>query len=188
MSRQPYVEALALSGCRQQISALYVESGHDVGMSATWARVTWIAVLTLAVTGCSGGQPPGNPDPGNVLLHAMSASPILSHRAPGSTSVIKNLLPAQYRSTAFQGSGWDGPAVTLQFRSAAPVLTVYRFYADAAKADGWRTQSSGHLHVPDRWTKSLLGAPAILMVADLGLPGRQGLRYEVTLSAGPAPR
>ena len=89
----------------------------------------------------------------------------------GATIVKLTRTPARYRKPGFEGGGWDGPGVSLMFKSSAPPADVYRFYDRRADAAGWRATASGALGLTDRWTKTYAdGAAAYLSLALLTRP------------------
>jgi hypothetical protein len=87
----------------------------------------------------------------------------------GATAASTVKKPARRRDTAFQGSGWEGPAVVQTFAAPGPPAGVYRFYAKAARGAGWRATASGALGLTDRWAKTYPdGAAATLVLSRLG--------------------
>lgn len=97
--------------------------------------VLWLVAAIALVAACAGAGP--SPDPGNRLLHGLAADPVFARLPPGAVRTSWQEQPAQYRSSWFEGGGWDGPAVILTFTSAQQADEVYRFYAERAAAAGW---------------------------------------------------
>ena len=105
---------------------------------------------------------------------------------PGATTVKRTRTPARYRQPAFQTGGWDGPSVSLMFRSSSPPGSVYRFFGRRADAAGWHGIASGGLGFTDRWRKMYPdGATAYLSLSLLTPPATASRRL-YTLAGGVA--
>jgi hypothetical protein len=109
----------------------------------------------LVVTGCSlSGKPSGGGDPGNRRLHQLADDPIFSVLPPGAGRAEVKLTPARYEPVSFSGGGWHGPSVSRTFESSAEPISVFAFYGERAREEGWAAALAGSLHVTDRWRKS----------------------------------
>jgi hypothetical protein len=115
-----------------------------------------VAGITLMLTGCGwlSGKPPGRGDPGNRRLHQLAADPIFSSLPPGAEDGELTLIPASYRRSTFEPSGWNGPGVAKTFASSAPPVSVYEFYGERARVEGWTVVGIGSLHLPSTWRKA----------------------------------
>jgi len=115
-----------------------------------------VAGAAIALTGCFSlaGKPPGRGDPGNRRLHQLAADPIFGALPLGAEGAELKLIPASHRSSVFEPSGWNGPGVTRTFESSAPAISVYEFYGERVRAEGWTAVGVGSLHVPDTWRKT----------------------------------
>jgi hypothetical protein len=109
-------------------------------------------------------------DPGNHRLHQLANDPIFHALPPGATSSQLILSPSKYSGTAFQSQGWIWPGVQLTFTSGAPTRSVFVYYAEKAKADGWRpTNILPGLGVARSWEKTYQnGASATVGLLMLG--------------------
>lgn len=124
-------------------------------------RAVWVVLLLLGV-GALGWLvhralnplPAGNGDPGDRRLHQLSADPIFRALPPKATSPRITLSPAKVTATGLLARGWSGPGVTLSFESSAAPRSVFGYYREQARADGWRPQGVGALHVPVVWHKT----------------------------------
>ena len=126
-----------------------------VGTPRPLVLVGVIAGAALVLTACSlAGKPPGRGDPGNRRLHQLAADPIFGAVPPGAEAGELKLIPASYRSSVFEPSGWNGPSVIRTFVSSAPPISVYEFYGQRARDEGWTAALVGSLHVTDRWRKA----------------------------------
>src|SRR5258708_796230 len=126
-----------------------------------------LAATCAAAAACGGIGKPPNPDPGNRRLRALAADPVFARLPPGAVRTSWQENPAKYRSDVFEGSGWDGPSVTLTFTSSQSVLDVYRFYAERAHEAGcrpWQTLSNG---LTGSWLKHIAGGSSIMKPAPL---------------------
>lgn len=111
------------------------------------------AALVASACGSPGGKPPGG-DPGNRRLHQLAADPIFAALPPGAGQPELKLTPASYQRPGFFGGGWSGPGVTRTFESSAPAISVYEFYGERAREEGWSVVGIGSLHVPSTWHKA----------------------------------
>jgi len=108
--------------------------------------------------------------------------------APSGATIVKlTRTPARYRKPGFEGGGWDGPSVTLTFRSQAPPGQVYRFYIRRAEAAGWRATASGALGLTDRWQKTYPDRAAAYLSLSLLTPPSTASKRLYMLGGGVAP-
>src|SRR2546428_10803908 len=118
-------------------------------------RVVGLAALApFLLIGC--GTPAGG-DPGGKRLKELSHDLVFAAVPRGATIVKLTRTPARYRKPGFEGGGWDGPGVSLMFKSSAPPADVYRFYDRRAGAAGSRATPSGALGLSDRRAKTSPG-------------------------------
>ena len=116
------------------------------------ARVSaLVAIVAAAATAC--GKPAGG-DPGGRRLRELAADRVFAATPPGATGVAVRRIAARYRQPAFQGAGWDGPAVFVSFADSAPLAAVYGFYARRAVAAGWRPTGRNGLGFNHTWAKT----------------------------------
>jgi len=114
-----------------------------------------VASAALVVTGCSlSGKPSAGGDPGNRRLHQLAGDPVFAALPPGAGGAELKLIPARYEPVSFGGGGWHGPSVIRTFESSAQPISVYEFYGERAREEGWTAALVGSLHVTDRWRKS----------------------------------
>ena len=134
-----------------------------MGLTTRGGLVAALALTSLLPTGC-GSQAGG--DPGGKRLKELSNDSVFAAVPRRATIVKLTRTPARYRQPAFQTGGWDGPSVTLMFRSSSPPGFVYRFYGGRAEAAGWHPTASGGLGFVDRWRKTYSdGATAYLSLS-----------------------
>lgn len=120
-----------------------------------------IAILSCAAAVAVGimhrvrfGRRRKSPDPDNHRLQQLADDPIFNDLPPGVTFHKLTLQPSYYDAPAFEAQGWMRPNVHLMFRSAAPIRSVYKFYAEAASANGWTTTNIGALRIARSWQKT----------------------------------
>jgi len=95
-----------------------------------------------------------SPDPENHRLQQLADDPIFHGLPPGVTFHKLTLEPSYYDAPAFEAHGWMRPNVHLTFRSAAPIRSVYGYYAEAASAHGWTPTNIGPLGIAWSWQKT----------------------------------
>lgn len=143
-----------------------------------------LALVLVVLTGCGDGMPAGE-DPGGSRLALLSADPVFAALPAGATEIDRERRGARYREPGFTGGGWDGPAVIVRFKTASPPADVYSFYAERAKAAGWRPTATGALGFADRWAKAFpAGAPATLVLTSVR---RESDEQVYQLAGGVAP-
>jgi hypothetical protein len=149
---------------------------------------TLLAVLLLLVplTAAACGAPSGG-DPGGRRLRELGSDPVFSARPPGAARVVVTRTSARDREPGFDAGGWHGPAVTVTFRSIAPLATVYRFYARRADAAGWQATKSGALGLADTWTKTYPDGADATLALSLLTPAPSAPPRLYRLSGGVAP-
>jgi hypothetical protein len=118
------------------------------------------------------------------MLHQLATDPIFNTLPPGATRISLTKTPAKYRKTPFQGEGWDGPSVVLHFTSSAPVLDVYRHYAQLAARAQWAPGGKGSLGVTMDWSIDYPNAHAQVVLFldnqhDTALPRGYSLRGSI---------
>ncbi len=117
-------------------------------------RLLGLTLLAAALTACSGSRSHGG-DPGNQRLDQLGGDRVFASLPSGAVAAGPlHRIPARYRAPAFQGAGWDGPAVSLRFTSAGPVDSVFAFFEKSAGAAGWRPVNRNALGYPETWTKT----------------------------------
>jgi len=145
-----------------------------------------LAFGTLVVAGCGGSDTPSGGDPGGQRLNQLSSDGVFASVPDGATHVDTERRGARYREPGFTGGGWDGPTVTVTFRSASPPADVYGFYARRAEAAGWKPTAAGALGLTDRWSKTYPnGVPATLTLSLLE-PASPERVYRLSGGVGPA--
>lgn len=111
--------------------------------------------MILGPAGCSlFGKGPGKGDPGNRRLHQLAADPIFSVLPPGAQKAELKLIPASYQKPSFEPGGWTGPGVTRTFESSSTPRSVYEFYGQRARAEGWTPTNMNALHVAATWRRT----------------------------------
>jgi len=116
----------------------------------------------MVLAGCEPGPPPGTGDPGDARLHLLAADPVFMVLPPEAT-VVGSLkeTPAVWRGSLFEGSGWDGPSVTLTFMTSGSVGDAFGFFARRAVATGWRSSGGVNgLGYVWSWRKTLANQAA----------------------------
>jgi hypothetical protein len=124
-----------------------------------------LVVGALLLSGCQASPPPGTGDPGNARLQLLVADPVFAVLPPDAAEVgsVKKTA-AVWRGSWFEGSGWDGPSVTLTFISSQPPRSVFDYFGRRATETGWRsTGAVNGLGYGWSWRKTLVdGAAATL--------------------------
>jgi hypothetical protein len=131
------------------------------GKTARWHPVA-VALLGLVLVGfvcarcgivkINTGHSP-NPDPGNKLLTELSRDPVFAVPPPAANDVHLVRYPAAYVNEGLGESSWENPHIMLTFKSSAPPIEIFRFYAQRASVAGWRVTKRNPRGVPTDWEK-----------------------------------
>ena len=114
-------------------------------------------------------------DPGGRRFGELSSDSIFVALPTGVADVKITHTPVKYQDNgAFEGSGWNGAAVEITFKSSLQPTDVYQFYARRAAAAGWQPTGTdivfGTSSATDRWEKIYPDGAKARLFFDL-LPG-----------------
>lgn len=147
-----------------------------------------LAMFTVATCTCAGRRPDAG-DPGGRLLEQLSRDRVFASLPAGALAAGPlHLLPARYRAPAFQGAGWDGPAVSLRFTSSQPPASVFAFFQQSAAAAGWAAANRNALGYVQTWTKTYPGGVrgTLSLMQTERAPAGRPVMFVLTASSPPA--
>jgi hypothetical protein len=149
-----------------------------------------LGLTLLAMAACThAGLRSDAGDPGDRRLDQISKDRVFASLPAGAVAAGPlDKMPARYRAPAFQGAGWDGPAVSLRFTSSRSPASVFAFFEASAAAAGWSPGNRNTLGYPQTWIKTYRDGVRgeLSLIRTVRAPAGGPSTYVLTASSPPA--